>query len=179
MEKVYEGRAKGGANAAKIVKQKHINKYLENPNICKYCGKEILPKENERLQDVRAKKFCGRSCSSNYNNKFVRGYTLKSEKIKKEKEFRVDESVPIYTLFGKGSSKYSFIRAKGRAKMNFYKIEKKCVVCGYDIHVEAHHKKPCNAYDENTPLYIVNDLDNLVYLCPNHHYEADNNILIF
>jgi len=33
-------------------------------------------------------------------------------------------------------------------------------------------------FDENTPISVVNDIENLVALCKNHHYEFDNKDLI-
>lgn len=39
--------------------------------------------------------------------------------------------------------------------------EEKCIVCGFDEIVEVHH------IDENRNN---NDIKNLVFLCPNHHY---------
>lgn len=175
----YESRVKGGIAASKVVKEKHLKIYLENPNICQYCGSPILPREGEVLHKVKIRKFCNHSCNANYTNEHCRGYTLKKNRIKKEKKYGVDENVPICSLYGKGASKYALVRAKARSKMNFNKVDKKCVICGYDKHVEVHHKKSCNTYEDDTLLSVVNDLDNIVYLCPNHHFEADNNMIVF
>lgn len=175
----YSIRAKGGRAAAKVVKEKHLKKYLSNPNTCQYCGKAILPKREEKLNAVKVRRFCNRSCSASYNNKILRGHTLKKEKPKKKKKYGVNENVEISSLYGKGSSKYALVRGKARSKMNFYKVEKKCVVCGYDKRVELHHKTPCREYPDDTLLSVVNDLDNIVYLCPNHHFEADHNLICF
>ena len=41
---------------------KAYDDYLKNPNKCKFCGKEILPKEGQRLYDVKRKNFCDHSC---------------------------------------------------------------------------------------------------------------------
>jgi len=173
----YESRKAGGIAAAKAVRDRYVKQYNQNPNHCLFCGEVIKIGVGQKTGYVKKKKFCSRSCASKYNNKFLRGYTLKDEIKKKEKTFKIDESVLIEDLLGKGSSKYALIRSKARAKMNFYGIEKRCIICGYTLHVEVHHIKPCNTYNIKTPLSVVNDLSNLVYLCPNHHYEADNNLL--
>lgn len=47
----------------------NLKEYLIKPNICLSCGKNILPKENEKLSNVICRKFCCRSCSAIYNNK--------------------------------------------------------------------------------------------------------------
>ena len=54
--------------------------------------------------------------------------------------------------------------------------EYKCTSCGYDKHVEIHHIKSISSFivDSTATLYDVNNPDNLVYLCPNCHWEIDN-----
>lgn len=45
-----------------------IDNYNKNPNKCLYCSGEILAKENERIYEVKKRKFCSKSCSAKYNN---------------------------------------------------------------------------------------------------------------
>lgn len=47
---------------------KSIDEYNKNPNICKYCEKPILAKYEDRLSDIKRKKFCNNSCSASFNN---------------------------------------------------------------------------------------------------------------
>ena len=54
------------------------DEYIKNPNICKNCGKPILPKEGQKISNVKQKQFCSSSCAATYNNK-------KYPKRKKEK----------------------------------------------------------------------------------------------
>lgn len=58
------------------------------------------------------------------------------------------------------------------AKTCFLKSSKpkKCAVCGYDKHYEIAHIKAVADFDDDT-------LDNLIALCPNHHWEYDNGLL--
>lgn len=53
----------------------------------------------------------------------------------------------------------------------------KCAVCGYQNHVEVAHIKAVAAFDDNTTIREINSIDNLIGLCPNHHWEYDNGIL--
>ena len=55
----------------------------------------------------------------------------------------------------------------------------KCAICGYDKHVEVAHIKSVSDFDDNTKISIINSIDNLIGLCPNHHWEYDNGILKF
>lgn len=53
-------------------------------------------------------------------------------------------------------------------------IEPVCNVCGYDKHVEVAHIRSISSFDDNILVKHVNDVSNMVYLCPNHHWELDN-----
>ena len=51
------------------------------------------------------------------------------------------------------------------------------MVCGYYKHIEICHIKPIRDFPLDTPILEVNDLSNLIGLCPTHHWEFDNGIL--
>lgn len=55
--------------------------------------------------------------------------------------------------------------------------ELKCYICGYDKHVEIAHIKPVSEFDDNTTIAEINNIDNLIALCPTHHWEYDNGFL--
>jgi len=55
--------------------------------------------------------------------------------------------------------------------------ELKCYVCNYDKHVEISHRKSVSDFDGETLLIEINDISNLIALCPNHHWEYDNGLL--
>ena len=48
-----------------------VDEYNKNPNLCLYCGKKIICKDNDTLSAVKIKKFCDSSCAASYNNKGV------------------------------------------------------------------------------------------------------------
>ena len=52
-----------------------------------------------------------------------------------------------------------------------------CKNCNYSNHVELCHIKAVNSFSEDTKLKIVNHEDNVVQLCPNCHWEFDNDYL--
>lgn len=54
---------------------------------------------------------------------------------------------------------------------------KACAKCGYDIYVEVCHKQPVKDFPGSTPLSVINDPNNLMYLCPNHHKEFDRGFI--
>lgn len=56
-------------------------------------------------------------------------------------------------------------------------IKPKCAICGYENHVEVAHIKAVADFCDDTPIYEINALSNLIGLCPNHHWEYDNGLL--
>ena len=53
----------------------------------------------------------------------------------------------------------------------------KCVVCGYNKHIEVAHIKAVADFDDSATIAEINDINNLIGLCPNHHWEFDNGLL--
>lgn len=53
----------------------------------------------------------------------------------------------------------------------------KCVICGYTNHIEIAHIKAVSDFDDNILISEINNPDNLIGLCPNHHWEYDNGLL--
>jgi hypothetical protein len=155
--------------------------------ICINCQKEYQPSDNRQ-------KYCSCSCASTVNNK------LYPKKIKKENKCACGEkrykyakmcrkcadfskinrrgNVPVeQAKTSKGPSIHAFTRAHAKSMMSFYDIPKTCVVCAYDRYVEICHIRPISDFPGETVLSVVNSLNNLVHLCPNHHKEFDRNLI--
>ena len=145
-------------------------------------------------QETTNPKFCSRSCSVSYNNK--RNAKRKPEGICK----KCGESTSSTRVYCKScwvvrnivdiditleeavykkhhvSSAYALVRSRARTKV---KNElQSCENCGYDKHVEVAHIKAINSFPKDTKLSVINHRDNLKLLCPNCHWEFDNNLLI-
>lgn len=58
-----------------------------------------------------------------------------------------------------------------------YKFDK-CDICGYSNHVEIAHLRAVASFPDSATIREVNSRDNVMGLCPNHHWEFDNGILI-
>jgi hypothetical protein len=52
-----------------------------------------------------------------------------------------------------------------------------CFFCGYDRHVDIAHKRGVMAFPGTAMIDEINDLNNLIPLCPNHHREADSGMI--
>lgn len=51
---------------------------------------------------------------------------------------------------------------------------KSCAVCGYDKTYEVAHIKSVSDFSDDALISEINHVDNLVALCPNHHWEFDH-----
>lgn len=80
----------------------------------------------------------------------------------------------IYTKHHK-SAAFSLVRWRARAVVLSIGVTK-CQGCGYDKHFEVAHRKPIASYSLDTKLSVINDLSNLLALCPNCHWELDHNL---
>lgn len=72
---------------------------------------------------------------------------------------------------------YHIVRTQARMLLQESGREPKCAICGFSEYVEACHIKPISSFPLNTKIKEVNDLNNLVYLCPNHHILLDRDKL--
>lgn len=52
-----------------------------------------------------------------------------------------------------------------------------CKICGYSSHVDIAHNKAVSEFTDDTLVIVINRIENLVALCPNHHWEFDHRII--
>lgn len=53
----------------------------------------------------------------------------------------------------------------------------RCCICGYSTQMEICHKRSIAEFPVYALVSEVNAQDNLVCLCPNHHWELDHGLL--
>lgn len=139
-------------------------------------------------------KYCSRSCSAVASNKAVprrkpEGNCVTClEPIKSSRTYcklcfqqtQIDWSAVSYAdISGKRAyQKHSRIRDLARRAIKQSGQSMTCVVCGYDKHVEVCHIKAISKYSIDTKISEINHPDNLVLLCPNHHWELDYGDLV-
>lgn len=139
-------------------------------------------------------KFCSCSCSASHNNKLKpkRKLTNLCKKCKapihsektycKEcwgKNFNKDitlKDASIRYKDGHRCNAYGLVRCRARTLAKKYGWNC-CCICGYDKHIEIAHIKPISSFANNIRLSKINNRDNLIALCPNHHWEFDNKII--
>lgn len=173
-----------------------IDEYNKNPNKCKNCGKDIV--FNGRLAETKIKIFCNRTCAGLFNNKHkkkkrtcsVCNVEIKAawaELCKKCSclKIRIKSINRLYEKT-KGEVFANSISWQGarscirkHASNIFYlsSTEVKCTICGYDKFVEVAHIKSVSSFDDNVKLSEINNINNLIGLCPNHHTEYDKGLI--
>lgn len=139
-------------------------------------------------------KFCSRSCAVSYNNqKFPKRIKQKyfcrvcgieifsrrlfcdahnPQKVDWSKR-TIEEAV---TYHNGASNRYGRIRDHAKRTYRNSDRPNKCEKCGYHKHYEVCHIKPIYLFSLNTIISVTNDINNLIALCPNCHWEFDNGL---
>jgi hypothetical protein len=185
----------GGKACAIIQRQKAIDDYNQNPNMCKFCGSKIEV-GNQKVSTIRRKKFCNKSCAASFNNfgvdrsrpsKMVCKLCGEPTQTKSKiclRCFHVKHKISFKTkgeLFSSRKnwqSAASGIRKDARSIYLKNNLPQECFVCGYDKHYQVCHKTSVSDFDDTSTIEEINHPDNLVALCPNHHWEFDHGLLI-
>jgi predicted restriction endonuclease len=159
-------------------RDKSLEDYYKAPNVCKQCFEIIKVQENQKVSEIRKKSFCGSSCSASFNN----SKREKKEKNKKEKNVRPEkfsylEGVTKKEFFEKKRVYYKFraiIRKHAQYVYEKHKGEKTCKICGYDKCIQVCHIKSVSSFNDEDLITDINSNNNLIGLCPNHHWEFDH-----
>jgi len=157
---------------------------------CLKCNKELTSRWSKR--------FCNKSCAASYNGRVhpkrskerlkwpkcrecsntvvAKYYKYCRECIEKRKHYHgtpADEQTIALASRRGGANRYDIIRAHAR---RIYKkeLEGSCEKCNYNKHVELCHIKPISSFDKNITIAEVNKRENILFLCPNCHWEFDH-----
>jgi hypothetical protein len=168
-----------------IGKIKRCSPVKSEPHPCAYCG-----------SITKNRRFCSKSCTAKMTNTYVvkrkkkvwlcevcgKIISKQSSMCKgcycKSKIFKESGNKTIgmfHTTHAR--HRHQHIRNHAHNVMKFYGIPKQCVQCGYSLHVELCHIKDICKFDKKAMLSEVNSLNNLAYLCRNHHWELGNGFL--
>lgn len=149
--------------------------------------------------DTNNPKYCSRSCSAKVSNlvakrkrkdKFCKtcGVNISYEQDHYSiKRVFCDLCNPMFVDWNKVSieelqGRYTYqksARLRSLARQAYKSSDrlKACEICGYDKHYEVCHIKAIRDFPDSAMVGEVNDLTNLIALCPNHHWELDNDHL--
>lgn len=184
-EKTKIGSA-GGIATAKILREKAIKNYYENPKKCEYCYEIIHVFDKDIIRDVKNKRFCNRVCFGKFmSNKYKEVKKQNPPKVKqiiKKENSLITRRISNKSL-GEISSNRNYFSVRSTITKNAryvytnYNKDKKCKICDYSLHVEVCHIKAVKDFTLEAKISEINSPTNLIYLCPNHHWEFDNGYL--
>lgn len=158
---------------------------------CKNCG-NLFSKAPSAIK-TSPNHFCSRSCAAQLNNKL----TPKRKKVnipvlcacgqKKKKMSVLCQKCISNNLLTKtkgefaychktnAASKWCRVREHARNIAKENKLyEKGCAKCGYSKHVEICHIKSLSEFPDDATIGEINNISNLIQLCPNCHWEFDH-----
>jgi hypothetical protein len=158
---------------------------------CKNCSVEF----NKAPSAIKTSPnhFCSRSCAAQLNNKL----TPKRKKIniptpcacgqRKKKMSAMCKKCVSTNLLLKTKSDFAY-NNKANAASRWCRLreharniaeenglyQKGCAKCGYSKHVEICHIKPLAEFPDTATIGEINNISNLIQLCPNCHWELDH-----
>lgn len=160
-------------------KCKNCNQKTKNPKFCsKSCSTSYNSKSENGRKNGRTEvaKFC-KICSTKI--KIDSGGTDKCRNCRDKIKTKTGDYVSRYEVTKEmistnDTQKYRRIRDFARRIAKSHGKLKECKICKYSIHVECAHIKPINEFSDDDKLCEINNPDNLIGLCPNHHWEFEN-----
>lgn len=133
---------------------------------------------NKKLKDYYCKK-CNKHIANGYKN-YINLKTSFCQVCKNDNIDKIEKrwaSVTVGQLKQETVCNYAYnakVRGLARSAYKRYKLPECCKICGYKLHYHICHIKPVKDFSNNDTIADINKKDNLVALCPNHHWEHDN-----
>lgn len=137
---------------------------------CAHCSK-VFEKQQSRVKNS-SNHFCSLSCNAIFQNS-KKPKRVAVPKIKKTKLVDTTKG----ELFNKRKNWQSARSAIQKLARQAYKTSDKpqeCLECHYSKHFEVCHIKDVSSFPDDTLIADINHVDNLMALCPTHHWEFDN-----
>jgi len=168
-----------------------MENHMKTEVSCRNCSEDFM-KRNSEIKKTK-NHFCSQKCAATYNNKrhIKRPKKTKlckhcSSDITALASYRVTcgcKKLPRYATLADVFSKRNrnaanaYIREQSRRAYKKSGRPMVCKVCMYNKHVDVCHVKGVADFPQSTKITTVNNLDNLVALCKNHHWELDRDLL--
>lgn len=158
---------------------------------CTNCGVSVERHPSE-LRKVR-NSFCSMSCAAKFNNKTAIKRPLVNTCKDCSTVIRSNASYCKQCFDGSliqnrtiasvietrknDANRFTGIRTHARKKLIEHDPIRKCICCEYDKHVEVCHVRDIADFPIDTLVSEVNNIDNLVWMCRNHHWEFDHDLM--
>jgi hypothetical protein len=156
--------------------------YLSDDHRSKYCSRSCSASVNNTLSPKRKKKlgkckYCSNSIFAS-SRRTVCDQCLSdgthSKSMWKNETTRIDNlTVGELKRLTRDNQRPWTDRVRSYARSRFPAKGKICK-CGYNKHVELCHIKSITSFSDESLLKDINNLNNIMYLCPRCHWEFDN-----
>ena len=159
--KQYNRNIKRGSKNFCSIQCQGTHKRNRVSTICSTCGNIFNKLPSQKKKSKSGRDFCSKSCAAVFNNfKFPKKLLKSNNKIGDAKGRRA-----------------SNLRYQSRIIYMKSDKPKHCVVCGYSNHFQVCHIVPVSQFSDDDTWGAANNIDNLIALCPNHHWEFDNGMI--
>ncbi len=140
----------------------------------KFCSKSCAAKHNNVLYPKRkAKKHNCSACGIKVSKNCKTGMCTTCLQKHHIERFGSKTLAECHSTFAR--HRYQCVRHHAHRIAKLIKMKRQCFQCGYTTHVELAHLKPISEFSSDSTLKAINDPGNLVFLCPNHHWEMEHN----
>lgn len=157
-----------------------------NTNNPKFCSKSCAAKINNKISPKRKIEpqnkclLCQKRCSRIQKSKktqYCKDCSDKNRCVEYGKKITKKQSIKTSTSYA-SKHRYEKIRQHAKRLASILDWETtSCQKCGYNKHTELCHIKSIASFTEDTLLSEINSKENICFLCPNCHWELDNNKL--
>jgi HNH endonuclease len=172
----YSTGAKAGGQATAIkLRKQALDNYYKDPNLCLYCN-SIITVGDRKVSTTRKHKFCNHSCAAMFNNVHR---PRKPKLIKPERVSTLPTRTKgeMFAMSANWQSARSIIQRMARQVMKASGTPSECCICQYAKQVDVCHIQAVNSFPDEALLSEINNILNLRYLCKQHHWEFDHNLL--
>lgn len=139
-----------------------------------FCDAKCRNKNGSRNWALKNKKLCVCGNGMKFNSKLC---VTCSRSLKQNSEITIGQYRNMLSVKGKHPSWVNAHVRNFNRSWNKSLMGLPCQKCGYSNHTELAHIKAVSTYSDDTLLSVVNDPNNILVLCPNHHWEFDNALL--
>jgi hypothetical protein len=145
-------------------------------DICVGCKKEIALQRNKKGK-ILHRKYCD-TCLQLSRAKHCASITESKQKVD-EKCLLINQTKgSLYKRRKNWQSANSAIRRHARKVFEQNTKDKSCYICGYNKYIQVAHIKPVSKFQNSDSIVDdINNINNLIALCPNHHWEFDHGLV--